>query len=159
MSTACWTIAEIGVGVITASLATIRHLRDRNMRSLLSTGLSGNHRDSVSEGILQQPTQQIRHHMSGSQVDLIGQNQSAASGSLNSMFKLFAKKESSRVSTVGIHGLPADLTANEGATKTTITSSRRRRKEVPMAAGAADFLGEFGVLVERTWEVQEIRME
>lgn len=161
MSTACWTIAEIGVGVITASLATIRHLRDRKMRSLLSTGLSGNHRDSVSEGILQGPAQQIPHHMTGSQVDLVSHNQSghAASGSLGSISKMFSKKQGSRASIVGIHDLPADLTANEGATKTTITSSRRRRKEVPMAAGAADFLGEFGVLVERTWEVQEIRME
>lgn len=158
MSTACWTIAEIGVGVITASLATIRHLRDRNMRSLLSTGLSGNHRDSVSEGILQRPTQQLPHHMSGSQVDLIGQNQPAGNGSLDRIFKKFAKKQSLWASTVGMHSLPADLTGNEGATKTTITSSRTR-KEVPMAAGAADFLGEFGVLVERTWEVQEIRME
>lgn len=129
------------------------------MRSLLSTSLSGNHRDSVSEGILRAPTQQILHHMSGSQVDLIGQDQSAAKGSLGSTFKLFAKKQGCRASTAGFHDPPGNLTANEGATKTIITSSRRRRKEVPMAAGAADFLGEFGVLVERTWEVQEIRME
>lgn len=101
----------------------------------------------------------MAHQMSGSQVDLIGQDQSAAKGSLGSTFKLFAKKQGSRASAIGIHDPPANLTANEGATKTTITSSRRRRKEVPMAAGAADFLGEFGVLVERTWEVQEIRME
>lgn len=156
MSTACWTIAEIGVGVITASLATIRHLRDRKMRSLLSTSLSGTHRDTVSQGILQGPTQQLPQHMSGSQVDLIGENQSAVNGSL---VKIFTKKSKSRASTVGIGDPLADLTGNEGATKTIITSSRRRRKEKPMAAGAADFLGEFGVMVERTWEVQEIRME
>lgn len=77
---------------------------------------------------------------------------------MDGMFKLFAKKQGSRAMTIGLHS-PVDLTANEGVTKTTITSSRRRRKEVPVAAGAADFLGEFGVLVERTWEVQEIRME
>lgn len=159
MSTASWTIAEIGVGVITASLATIRHLRDRNMRTLLSRSLPENQRDSVSAGILPRPTQQIPHHISGSEVDLIGQNQSAASGSRDSTFKLFSKKQNSWTSNAGIHDPQADLTANEGATKTIITSFRRRRKEMPVSAGAADFLGEFGILVERTWEVQEIRME
>lgn len=135
------------------------------MRSLLSTSLSGTHnRDNVSEGVLQGPTQQLPHQMTGSTVDLIGQKQSAAVGSPDSMFKHFHKKQGSRASTFAYQDPLADLTANEGTTNTIITSSRRKRrfgkrKEEPMAAGAANFLGEFGVLVERTWEVQEIRME
>lgn len=102
--------------------------------------------------------------MTGSQVDLIGQKQLAEGGSPDSLFKLFSKKQGSRASTFGYQDPVADLTANEGTTNTIITSSRKKRrfgkrKEEPMAAGAANFLGEFGVLVERTWEVQEIRME
>lgn len=159
MSTACWTIAEIGVGVIAASLATIRHLRDRNVRTLLSTNLSGKNRDSVSEGILRSRTRQTPHQRLGSEVDLVSQSQPAAGGSRDGIFKLFSKKQSARESNAGIHDPNVDLTGNEGVTNTIIESFRRGKKEVPVAAGAADFLGEFGIMVERTWEVQEIRME
>lgn len=99
------------------------------------------------------------HQRLGSEVDLVGQSQSAVSGSGDSIFKLFSKKQGARVSDAGLPSPRADLTANEGVTKTTIMSFRRGKKEMPVAAGAADFLGEFGIMVERTWEVQEIRME
>lgn len=75
------------------------------------------------------------------------------------MFKLFSKKQSSQVTSAGIQDPKVDLTGNEGWTNTIIESLRRGKKEMPVAAGAADFLGEFGIMVERTWEVQEIRME
>lgn len=99
------------------------------------------------------------HQRLGSEVDLVGQSQSAVSGSRDSIFKLFPKKQGARASSAGIHDPPVDLTANKGVTKTIVTSFRRGKKEMPVAAGAADFLGEFGIMVERTWEVQEIRME
>ncbi|KAF9881761.1 hypothetical protein CkaCkLH20_00907 [Colletotrichum karsti] len=156
MSTACWTIAEIGVGVITASLATIRHLRDRRVNTLLSRSQTGR-RDSLSEGVsTQDPTQAFSHQRSGSEVDLIGVDRTGTSGSLDSSFKLFGKKKALQASEISVPNHATDLTPNKGSTKTNITSSRN--KEIPMSEGAANFLGEFGIRVERTWEVQEIRM-
>ncbi|KAK2763470.1 integral membrane protein [Colletotrichum kahawae] len=160
MSTSCWTIAEIGIGVTTASLATIRHLRDRRVNSLLSRSLPTNRRDSFTEGVMSQdPAQQFSHQRSGSEVDLIGVNRTGTSGSLDSNFKLFGKKKGLPPSALGAQDDQTDLTLNnKGSTKVNITSFRRK-KEMPMSEGAANFLGEFGIVVERTWEVQEIRME
>ncbi|KAF6840158.1 integral membrane protein [Colletotrichum musicola] len=154
MSTACWTIAELGVGITTASLATIRYLFDRRVTVILSSHHQSARRDSVSAGTAPDaPAKPFTRQPTGSQVDLIRHSQAGTASSLGGGFNLFGKKKGPEAWTAGV---PSDLTGNEGTTRTNITSSRD--KNMPMSQGAANFLGEFGILVEKTWVVEEIRM-
>ncbi|KAL0931394.1 uncharacterized protein CTRU02_214129 [Colletotrichum truncatum] len=149
LSTACWTIAELGVGVTTASLATIRHLLDRKVNGLFRA-------EPSSEGaVSQDATQQYSHQRSGSEVDLIHGGLTGRQSALS--FKLFSKKRVYTDSTLGAQDQQSALTPNKGSTKTNITSTRSQ--EMSMSEGAATFLGEFGIRVEKTWVVEEIRLE
>lgn len=116
----------------------------------------------------QAPTQQYSHQTTGSEVDLISGNCIGTSGDLvnkgtpdssrssTRVFKLFAKETGTGL-TGGTEGVQSALTPNRGSTRTRITTYTNQK--AAMSEGAANFLGEFGILVERTWEVQEIRME
>ncbi|KAJ0326890.1 hypothetical protein COL5a_006442 [Colletotrichum fioriniae] len=78
-------------------------------------------------------------------------------GSLSKVFEVFTKEKFLRSSTGGSQGDQSGLNLQNGATSTMVTTSRNH--SISMSEGAANFLGEFGILVERTWEVEEIRME
>ncbi|KAK1492073.1 hypothetical protein CTAM01_10130 [Colletotrichum tamarilloi] len=173
MSTACWTIAELGVGVTTASLATIRQLLDRKVNELFQRHQEMARRQSamVTVGSQTNTAQQFNTRSNGSEVDLIhgrwphtGTNSALSNhgsprstSSLSKVFEVFTKEKFLRSSTGGSQGDQSGLNLQNGATSTMVTTSRNH--SISMSEGAANFLGEFGILVERTWEVEEIRME
>ncbi|KAI0130492.1 hypothetical protein BJ170DRAFT_316666 [Xylariales sp. AK1849] len=138
---ACWRIAELSAGVITAGLATVRLLFSRHFPQLPKTTsssqsqiLAGKHGTLVSKfsntlsSTTSRTNTQLDSRHTGSEVDLFHGSR-------------FGEAAGTRPQDLGL------------GVSTTITTGKYDR---PMSEGAAEFLGEFGIRVEMNWEVTEM---
>ncbi|KAH8651315.1 hypothetical protein BX600DRAFT_516895 [Xylariales sp. PMI_506] len=156
LNTACWSTAELAAGIVTAALGTIRLLISRHFPALPTTqsNSGSNYLATFSSGKLQlSRSKGIKpKHDGASEVELFD---GISSSRNRSDSKDLRKKPNagSWLDRNSFDGEDADYPANAhfGA-RTEVTSGTPNKT---MSAGAAEFLGEFGIRVEVAWEVQE----
>jgi hypothetical protein len=171
VNTGAWSIAELTAGIVTAALGTIRLLFSRHFPALPTEVTE---QKSQSASSLRKTTDSkhlgsMKRHPE-SELELVegvnsSRNRSDRSGSQTGQPQqkrredapggVFGFASRGNRGWVDISEPTSPATLRFGA-RTRVTAGKHDRS---MSAGAAEFLGDYGIRVETAWEVEEVIIE